>query len=179
LRTFSEFGRISGYLVIILIALAAVSSFFAYSTTIYRADQAIGLLSRAETAGFAEDMIAYIGQARDFIPDSGNPVWWFPTRRTDFALIQMDLESILERARLISTLPRDSEAYQQGMDDIRGKLRTVQDQIGEAAPYMLATPLSLTLSAFWLGAQAFLIGLYFRTPRAPMEKSPLSGRAGS
>lgn len=155
-------SRWAGYAALAMIVLAVLSSYMSYASTIYRADRAIAWLSRAETAGFAEEMIADIQEAKELIPGSGNPVWWFPTQRTDFALIQSDMDSIIARAQIIQTLPRDSTAYQQGMDDLRGKLRTLEEQVGDAAPFMFASPLSLALSAVWMIVLTALIVVYFR-----------------
>ncbi len=155
----------AGYLALGLLIPAVASTYLNYNGSIYQADRATAWLSRAETAAFAEDMIAYMEEARRLIPRSGNPVWWFPTQCTEFKLIQADIESMMERARILQGLPRDSESYQQGMDDLRGKLRTLQDQIGESAPFMFASPQSLVLSVLWLVAETALVSLYFKPER--------------
>ena len=154
--------RWAGYLAVAMIGLSIVSTYVNYSSTIYAADRAVGWFSRAEAAAFAEDMIGYIREGRKLLPASGNPVWWFPTQRTDFALMQRDIDSLVQRAEIISTLPRSSTAYQQGMDDLRGKIHAMEAQIGDAAPFMFAPPISIVLSAMWSIIEAFLILSYFR-----------------
>ncbi len=156
--------RWAGYLAVAMVVFGIISTCAQYSNTLYVADLAVGWLSRAETAAFVEDMITYIQEGRKLLPASDNPVWWFPTQRTDFAMIRRDIDSIIERARIIGTLPRHSEAYQQGMDDLRGKIHVLQDQVKEAGPFMFATPVSIALSSIWSIIQALLILLYLQGP---------------
>lgn len=170
MRLRGDFSRRAGYLALGMILLAVASGYMNYSTTIYQADRAMAWLNRAETAAFAEEMIAYIGEGRNLLPRSGNPVWWFPTQRTDFTLIQSDIDKIIERALIIRALPRDSPAYQQGMDDLREKLRTIEDQIGEAAPFMFSSQTSIILSVIWLIVETYLMAAYFRGKRPTQIK---------
>lgn len=96
-------------------------------------------------------MVAYLERGRVLLPKSGNPVWWFPTDRTDFSEIQRDIDSIIARATLLENLPRNSTAYQQGMDDLRGKTKALELQLGDASGYMFVSGYNLVVSAFWLG----------------------------
>lgn len=155
---------------ILLLVLGAVAAIWGYAETIYKMDRAIALLSRAETAGFAEEFIVYVEAARALLPKEGNPVWIFPTSSTDFTLIQQDVESILGRARILTSLPKNSDGYQQGMDDLRGKVRVLQAQIGQAAPFMYASPLNLALAALWLLAQGALIRGMLKLVKPPRRE---------
>ena len=136
--------------VAVWLSLGIIALTLGYIDTVYKLEVAVGYLSRAKSAGFAEDMIRYIDDALLHLPNSGNPVWLFPTERTDFSLIRSDLESIRERLAIISRIDRASPAYAQGLSDIRGKLTTVISQIGEAMPYTLVTPINIALATAWL-----------------------------
>lgn len=136
----------------VIIAAGASSLYLAYYNSFYTIDRANALFSRAETAGFAEDMIAYLRRGENLLPKSGNPVWWFPTDRTDFSEINKDLNQIIERATILETLPRTSSAYQQGMDDLRGKIRALEVQVGEASGYMFVSAWNVVSSLAWLAA---------------------------
>jgi hypothetical protein len=140
---------ITKYAIILMLILAVILSLLAYYDTIYRLDRANAWLSRAETAGFAEEMVSYILRAKELLPKEGNPVWIFPTDRTDFTKINKDIDTIIDRANILKTLPKNSDAYQQGMDDLRGKLRTLQVQIAEAAPFMFVSPINIALALIW------------------------------
>ena len=122
----------------------------AYYNSFYAIDRANAFFSRAETAGFAEDMIAYLQRGRELLPTSGNPVWWFPTDKTNFSEVQRDIDGIIARARLLVGLPRESGAYQQGMDDLRGKIRTLESQVGEASGFMFVSFGNVLESLVWL-----------------------------
>jgi len=148
---------IIGVATVLIVGAALLYS--AYYNTFYAIDRANALFSRAETAGFAEDMIAYLERGRQLLPKSGNPVWWFPTDKTDFAEIQKDIDGIIARAKLLESLPRDSTAYQQGMDDLRGKIRALELQVAEASGYMFVSGWNIVISAIWL--TAFTIVLFF------------------
>ena len=122
----------------------------AYYNSFYAIDRANALFSRAETAGFAEDMVSYMQRGRRLLPKSGNPVWWFPTDKTDFSEIQKDIDTIIARATLLESLPKDSPAYQQGMDDLRGKVKALELQIAEASGYMFVSAWNVAISVIWL-----------------------------
>ncbi len=139
---------IAGFAIIIVAGSALLYS--AYYSSFYAIDRANALFSRAETAGFAEDMLAYLQRGRQLLPRSGNPVWWFPTDKTDFSEIQQDIDGIIARATLLESLPRDSSAYQQGMDDLRGKIRALELQVAEASGYMFVSGWNVVISMIWL-----------------------------
>jgi hypothetical protein len=130
--------------------------YLAYYNSFYAIDRANALFSRAETAGFAEDMIAYMQRARQLLPKSGNPVWWFPTDKTDFSEIQKDIDGIIARGIILEGLQRESPAYQNGMDDLRGKIKTLELQLAEASGYMFVSGYNVVTSAVWLAAFAII-----------------------
>lgn len=120
-----------------------------YIQNVYPLDLAIGYISRAQSAGYAEDVAQYIRNALPLIPREGNPVWMFPTSRTDFTLISLDLQTILGRLSVTAELPRDSSAYSQSLNDIRGRLAVLVNHVGEAMPYTMLSPQNLTLILLW------------------------------
>ena len=130
--------------------------YIAYYNSFYAIDRANALFNRAETAGFAEDMIAYVQRGRQLLPKSGNPVWWFPTDKTDFSEIQKDIDGIIARGVILEGLPRDSPAYQNGMDDLRGKLQALELQLNEASGYMFVSGYNVVTSAVWLAVFAII-----------------------
>ncbi len=134
----------------IVLIVGATLLYSAYYNSFYAIDRAAALFSRAETAGFAEDMIAYMQRGRTLLPKSGNPVWWFPTDKTDFTEIHKDIDGIIARASLLENVPRDGSAYQQGMDDLRGKIKAMELQLAEASGYMFVSGYNLAASAVWL-----------------------------
>ncbi len=135
---------------VIILVVGGTLFYSAYYNSFYAIDRANALFSRAETGGFAEDMIAYLQRGRVLLPKSGNPVWWFPTDKTNFSEIQKDIDSIIARAIILENMPRNSSAYQQGMDDLRGKIRALELQVAEASGYMFVSGWNVVLAGFWL-----------------------------
>jgi hypothetical protein len=140
-----------------ILLVGGILLYNAYYSSFYAMDRANAFFSRAETAGFAEDMIAYLQRGRELLPTSGNPVWWFPTDMTNFSDIQRDTDGIIARARLLVGLPRNSDAYQQGMDDLRGKIRTLESQVGNASGFMFVSFGNVFVSLVWWTFFAMLI----------------------
>ena len=148
--------------ILILLLVGGTLLYIAYYNSFYAIDRANALFSRAETAGFAEDMIDYMQRGRVLLPKSGNPVWWFPTDKTDFGEIQRDIDSIIARANIIESMLRNSPAYQQGMDDLRGKIRALELQVAEASGYMFVSGTNIITSTIWLAAFAIIAFLLKR-----------------
>lgn len=158
-----------GLAVLAVICVIGAASFYsAYYNSFYAIDRANALFSRAETAGFAGDMIDYIQRGRVLLPRSGNPVWWFPTDKTNFGEIQKDIDGIIARARILQAMPTNSSAYQQGMDDLRGKIRALELQVAEASGYMFVSGWNVVVSLIWLTIFAIFVS-YMKRYGAPTK----------
>ncbi|MAH21235.1 MAG: hypothetical protein CMO12_00285 [Thaumarchaeota archaeon] len=159
-----------GAIFIVLTASGGILAYLAYVDTIYALERANALFSRAETAGFAEGVVLYMDSGRKFLPTEGNPVWIFPTDKTNFRLINNDLNELLERGRMLQKLPRNSDGYQQGMDDLRGRIKTIQIQVSEAAPFLYASLPHILTSLAWT---ILLLGFISYLSRRKGESAPL------
>ncbi|MEM1945922.1 MAG: hypothetical protein QXG69_00720 [Candidatus Caldarchaeum sp.] len=122
----------------------------AYVQDIYPLEQAVGYLSRAQSAAYAEDMASYAAQALPLLPREGNPVWIFPTKRTDFQSIRNDITSMIARLEAVAATPRESGAYAQTLNDLRGKMAVVINQIYEAMPYIIFKPANVAAASAYL-----------------------------
>jgi hypothetical protein len=118
--------------VLVLIVFGAGMAYYGYDSAIYPVDSALGYLNRAETAQTPEELASYVVKAQRELPAAGNPVWSFPTARTDFGLIQKELNSILSRANSISSLEQYSTEYNTGMTDMHLSLKAMQEDLIEA-----------------------------------------------
>ena len=105
---------------LVLVVLAGALLFYsAYYNSFYAVDRANALFSRGNCwirGRYGSVPAAGPGTSSK----SGNPVWWFPTDKTDFTEVQKDIDSIIVEPNSSRVLPRDGTAYQQGMDDLRG-----------------------------------------------------------
>ena len=94
----TEYYRITLAGILGFIIFGASMAYYGYQNTIYPLDKAAGYLSRAESSQTAGGLIDYIKHVKQFVPKEGNPVWSFTTPKTDFGLIQNDLDAMLARA---------------------------------------------------------------------------------
>ena len=120
------------------IIFGASMAYYGYQNTIYPLDKAVGYLSRAESSQTAGGLIDYIKHVKQFLPKEGNPVWSFTTSRTDFGLIQNDLDAMLARAISISSLEPNSAAYNTGLIDLHTSIKIIETNLEEATPYLYA-----------------------------------------
>lgn len=140
-----------------LFLLAAGMSYYGYANTVYPVDRALGNLARAEAAQTPYELSTYVRAAKEDLPKSGNPVWSFPTARTDFGLIQMELDRVLSRANSIASLEPHSSAYSTGMNDVHVTLAAIQEDVIDAVPYMYVSTTNMAISAVWI---AIILGLF-------------------
>jgi len=148
-------------ILLLFIIVGTVLVYNHYLESYYSIDSAKAFLSRAETAPTPDLMADAIQKSKMLVPKSGNPVWWFPTSRTDFGLIQNDMAGLIDLARAIGGLSREQEAYQVGMDTLRGKIRTLGEQMGEAAGYHFLNLTSIFFGIVWV--LGFTAVLYLRS----------------
>jgi hypothetical protein len=149
--------RLASVGIIGLFVLAAGLSYYGYEKTVYPVDRALGNLARAATTQTPYELADYIRAAKADLPKSGNPVWAFPTARTDFGQIQLQLDQILSRANSIASLEPHSSAYSAGMNDIHVTLVAMQGDIVDAIPYMYVSTTNMAISAVWI---AIILGLF-------------------
>ncbi len=140
-----------------LFILAAGLSYYGYEKTVYPVDRALGNLARAATTQTPYELAEYIRAAKADLPKSGNPVWAFPTARTDFGQIQLQLDQILSRANSIASLEPHSSAYSAGMSDIHVTLNAMQKDIIDAMPYLYVSTTNMAISTVWI---AIILGLF-------------------
>lgn len=140
-----------------LFVLAAGLSYYGYEKTVYPIDRALGNLARAESSQTPYELADYIRAAKTDLPKSGNPVWAFPTAKTDFGLIQLQLDQILSRANSIASLEPHSSAYSTGMNDIHVTLIKLQKDIVDVIPFMYVSTTNMAISAVWI---AIILGLF-------------------
>ncbi|HEY8140340.1 MAG TPA: hypothetical protein VIE86_04585 [Nitrososphaera sp.] len=151
--------------VVAFITFGAGMAFYGYQQAIYPVDTALGYLARAETAQTPEGLAGYVAKAQRALPESGNPVWSFPTARTDFALIQAELDRILSRANSISSLEIYSTEYNTGMTDMHASLRAIQEDLVESMPYLYVSFTNMIMGSVWIGV-ILLLFLIMRRGKA-------------
>jgi hypothetical protein len=86
------------------------------------------------------------------IPAEGNPVWLFPTAKTDFALIQDNLNSIALRANIAAAMDPHSESYNMAIRDMHLSAESIRTNILEVIPYTYITLSNIALTGLWIAA---------------------------
>lgn len=155
--------------VMALVVFGVVMALYGYQQAIYPVDSSLGYLARAESAQTPEELANFVRAAKREMPESGNPVWSFPTARTDFALIQRNLDDILARTNSISSLEPYSTEYNTGMYDIHATLKTIQEDLVEATPYLYVSFTNIMLSVVWIAVIMALFAI-MRRGRAKFRK---------
>jgi len=138
------------------LCLGCVIVYFGYQTTIYPLDKAMGYLSRAESAQTPNMIANYLRSVKLLLPNGGNPVWSFPSPRTDFGLIQNDLEAMLLRTNSISLVEPNSVAYNTGLEDLHSSIKIIESNLEEATPYICVSLTNILLSGLWIGVIALI-----------------------
>ncbi len=130
--------------------LGAGLAYYGYYTAIYPLQSASGFLARAETAQTPEQLAEYVGIAKRLMPESGNPVWLFPTPRTDFAIIHTHLDAMLARSAQLSLSEPHTEGYSITMADMHAASLAIQQNLDEAIPFVYISPTNLIIAGVWI-----------------------------
>ncbi|HEX2615748.1 MAG TPA: glycosyltransferase [Nitrososphaera sp.] len=138
--------------VIAFLIMGAGFAYYGYLSTMYPVNEAIGFMARAETAQTPEQLAEYIRLTQNLIPEKGNPVWLFPTLRTDFTLIHAELHNIVVRAAVTSNMPPHGEAYNAAMRDMHETSNGIRSDLKEALPYMYVSLTNIVLGTLWVAA---------------------------
>lgn len=121
------------------ISAALSIAFFVIASIVITARTAISISRdidspylRAQVAATPESMISYLEQTLDALDnkgmDGGYTSIWVKSPWTDMETIRANVGRIIQRLEIIQTLPPESDAYQQGLDDCRGIIRELKIQ---------------------------------------------------
>ena len=135
---------------IAFLTVGGAAAYFGYQNTMYLLDKAVGFVARAETAQTPEQLAEYIKLTQEMIPADGNPVWLFPTSKTDFELIQANLNSIVLRANIASGMDPLSESYNIAIIDLHMSAGYIRTNLLEIIPYTYVTLGNIVLAALWV-----------------------------
>ncbi|HEV3432761.1 MAG TPA: glycosyl transferase, partial [Nitrososphaera sp.] len=149
-RTLNQRLVLAGMLA--FLTIGAGIAYFGYQNTMYLLDKAIGFIARAETAQTPEQLAEYIKLTQKLVPADGNPVWLFPTSKTDFALIQANLDSIVLRANTASAMDPLSDSYSIAIRDMHLSAGSIRTNLLELIPYTYITLSNIVLAALWIAA---------------------------
>jgi hypothetical protein len=141
------------------ISFGAYMAYYGYQSAVYPVDKAIGYLSRAQTSQTPQMLVNYLKSAKEMLPEGGNPVWSFSTPRTDFELIQNDLDAMISRANSVSLIEPNSAAYNTGLEDIHASIKILQTNVEEAMPYLYVSFTNIFLGITWISVILIVFAL--------------------
>jgi hypothetical protein len=143
--------------VLALLVFGIAIALYGYQQAIYPVDSALGYLKRAQTAQTPEELANFVSKAKMELPESGNPVWIFPTAKTDLSLIHSNLDDIVTRANSIASMEPHSTEYNSGMLDIHGSLEIIQQDMSDAMPYLFVSFENIMIGVVWI---AIILALF-------------------
>lgn len=163
--------------VVAFLLLGAGVAYYGYHETIYPVNQAMGFVYRSQSAQTPQQLAEYVQLTKDLVPEKGNPVWPFPTVRTDFSRIQANLYSMLARAESTSLMAPHSEGYNMAMKDLHESAIRIEFHLLEAIPYMYVSATNIVLSALWVSAIIVIFAVIRKANRERMQyKTTVSGQ---
>jgi hypothetical protein len=158
---------------IVLISSGIISAIYGYQTTVYPLDRAAGYLSRVQSAQTPYLISVYLKEAKGLMPSDGNPVWTFPNPRTDFKLINQDINAMQLRVLAISKIAPHSAAYNTALEDLHASTRIIEMNLIEAQPYIYGSLSNVAFTGIWI-ALVLLTYSLVRRNKKKIRESELS-----
>jgi hypothetical protein len=104
------------------------------------------------------------------VPHSGNPVWLFPTARTDFANIHSAITSFELRSEALSGTDPQREEYNTEMLDIKQGIEVTKLNIDEAVPYTFVSITNIVAGIVWV---SIIVGVFTVMKKAGSRRRQL------
>jgi len=148
--------------ILAILIFGVVMAWVGYSNSVYPLDKARGYLTIAMQTSNTEEILDYLASVKTLIPKSGNPVWAFPTPKSDFGIMQQNIDNMMAKARVLSSLSKDSVEFNTGLSDLRGQLAILEDAIEEAEPYVYVSFQNIVFSIIWIAVLMLIFTLLKR-----------------
>jgi cellulose synthase/poly-beta-1,6-N-acetylglucosamine synthase-like glycosyltransferase len=154
---------------IVLISSGIISAIYGYQLSVYPLDKAAGYLSRVQSAQTPYLISVYLKEAKELIPSNGNPVWTFPNPRTDFKLINQEIDAMQSRILAISKIAPHSAAYNTALEDLHASTRIIEMNLIEAQPYIYGSLSNIAFTSVWIALILFTYSLVQRNKKKISE----------
>ena len=150
--------------VVVIIIFGGFMTINGYHTDIYPLDRIRGnldgILGSADPIAIKTHLTAIkqdLTIVMEKLPESKNPVWVFPTESTSFLRIERDIDNMIVNVETISTVSKDSAAFQTGMTNIGERSLALRQNIMDATPYMFVSVSNIVFSTMWIAA---ILGIF-------------------
>ena len=137
-----SFGRLSFIRILAIISLVVAVLFtLSYAFNVYNIARAGAEIERVMVSVYPEEVITGIDNAMQLLPDSGNPVWLFPTPMSDLELIKRDLLSLRSRLTYLIAMENSLDYFTAHsiLEDTREALGVILGQLRNIQPFALLT----------------------------------------
>ena len=109
------------------------------------------------------------------LPEGKNPVWIFPTESTDFLRIERAIDNLEKQVQTISTVSKDSAAFQTGISSVGERSIALRQNIMDATPYMFVSVSNIIFSTLWIAA---ILGIFTALKRKKDQLTKFDETAG-
>jgi len=140
-----------------IIMFGAYMAYQGYTNDVYPLDLSRGYFDRISAGNDPAQMLQDLETVKSLLPKEGNPVWIFPTDTTNFARIQMDVDSLIDTIVSVRNEPKNSEAFNTAMIDIHARSINLRQNLMDATPYMYASFSNIVFSSVWIAA---ILGIF-------------------
>jgi hypothetical protein len=152
-----------GTLSLVFLAIAVVVSIVLISNAWQISRDIDGWKDRAQVSMEPNDMADYMTNVKvgmeKWEMTSGNAAWLFPTPGSDMALIYKAVIQHIDTAKSLAELDRSSDAYANGLDNLRGGIREIDLHDFQ---YWANHQGGFAQFSFWVGWIAFIFfGLWW------------------
>ncbi len=155
--------------ILAILIFGAVMAWVGYSNAVYPLDKARGYITVAMQTSNPEEILDYLASVKTLLPKSGNPVWLFPTVKSDFGIMQKNIDTMMDKARILSQLSKDSVEFNTGLSDLRGQLTLLEDAIEETQPYVYVSFQNIVFSIIWIAVIMLIFSLLKRSSQRMKE----------
>ena len=84
------------------------------------------------------------------LPESKNPVWFYPTESTDLLRIEKDLDRMIISLDKLSDIQTDTSAYHVGMMDINDRASLIKENLLDARGFLYGSVTNVFFTLVWI-----------------------------
>jgi hypothetical protein len=155
-------SKISGTAFLVLIGVGVLMAVNFYNMAVYPLEIAKAEVNNAQSAGYPAEMIEKLNKAKGILTNNyGNPRWMWATGFTNWDDIKTDLNQNIQRLDKLKPLDDKDPALQQGLDDVRGKLRVIADRIAAAEDWVWVSSTNIEWAILLAIVEIILVRLFF------------------
>lgn len=135
---------------IVIIGLGLFQTFEFQQNSVQPLELAASHLDRIMVSSDSSTILSDIFFVKENIPNSGNPVFIYPTYSTDFGRMQEELDSMVTIVEKTQTFQQDSSGFHTGIIAVGDRALVLQENLEDVKPYLYASLPNVFFNAIWL-----------------------------